>query len=155
MLFCITTTVLLKSSYFSSLRRKWRRYITHRYQKHHLRQFFIIIVSPNTKNYNVNFIDFKILQQMADDSFIKNLRAKAQSFIEQLIEYRESSGKIINFCLYLWTIPPISSLVQISHRLQHVMKIPLQLLLSLTPMTVTSRLFSHLRLNIFIIRTAR
>jgi hypothetical protein len=45
----------------------------------------------------VSFIDFKILQQMADESFIKNLKAKAQSFIEQLIEYRESSGNIISF----------------------------------------------------------
>ena len=34
---------------------------------------------------------------MADESFIKNLKAKARSFIEQLIEYRESSGNIISF----------------------------------------------------------
>jgi len=53
----------------------------------------------------VSFIDFKILQQMADESFIKNLKAKAQSFIDQLIEYRESSGNIISFLFLLMDYP--------------------------------------------------
>ena len=42
---------------------------------------------------------------MADESFIKNLKAKAQSFIDQLIEYRESSGNIISFLFLLMDYP--------------------------------------------------
>jgi hypothetical protein len=61
--------------------------------------FFSLVIS---RQYGVNgaatkrldtksvIIDFEIFQQMSDPSFIKNLKEKTESFLQQLAEHQKS-----------------------------------------------------------------